>query len=193
MEKPGQQKQRLWIWWLVLIALIAFAVLTLLQIDSLRKRAETYQPGLYSVSEFIDGDTIAVNMNGQNEIIRMIGVDTPETHRPETPVQCYGETAADYTKKLINGNKVRLQADPINTNRDRYDRLLRYVYLVDGTLLEKKLISEGYGFAYTQFPFQKTDEFRKYETNAKAAHKGLWAACQITEQPNGIRQTNPAN
>src|SRR3990167_2928331 len=100
MEKAEQQNQRLWLWWLVFIALVAFLVLVFLQIDSLRKRAEVIQPGLYTVTEYIDGDTIAVSMNGQNEIIRMIGVDTPETHRPETPVQCYGEAASEYTKRL---------------------------------------------------------------------------------------------
>ena len=122
----------------------------------------------------------------------MIGVDTPETHRPNTPVQCYGVEAAEYTKKLIGGNKVRLQADPLNTNRARYDRLLRYVYLPDGTLVEKRLISEGYGFAYTQFPFFKTQEFKGYEESAKATSKGLWSACEVTVQSNGIKQTNPA-
>ena len=188
MEKAEQQNQRLW----VFIALVAFLILVFLQIDSLRKRAEVIQPGLYAVTEVIDGDTITVNMNGSTETVRMIGLDTPETHRPETPVQCYGEAASEYSKKLINGSKVRLQADPLNTNRDRYNRLLRYVYLADGTLVERNLISEGYGFAYTQFPFQKTDEFKAYETAAKTANKGLWAVCEVLEQPNGIKQTAPA-
>ena len=193
MAKQIEQKQKLWLWWLVLIALIAFAILVILQIDALRKRVETDQPGLYSVSEFIDGDTIAVDMNGTTEIIRMIGVDTPETHRPNTPVQCYGPQASDYTKKLIGRNKVRLQADPLNTNRDRYNRLLRYVYLPDGTLVENRLISEGFGFAYTLFPYQKIEEFKGYETVAKAVGKGLWSACQVITQSNGLKQTNPAN
>ncbi|MEX0881599.1 MAG: thermonuclease family protein [Candidatus Saccharimonadales bacterium] len=191
--KTEAQNRRLWFWWLVLIALIAFGVLLILQIDVLRKRAEVGQPGLYAVSEFIDGDTVAVNMNGSNEIIRMIGVDTPETHRPNTPVQCYGPQAADYIKRLIGKSRVRLQADPLNTNRDRYDRLLRYVYLPDGTLVEEKLISEGYGFAYTLFPYQRIDDFKGFEAVAKAAGKGLWSACQVIVQPNGLKQTNPAN
>lgn len=193
MEKHEQPKQKLWLWWLVLVALIAFGVLVILQIDELRKRAVIEQPGLYAVSEFIDGDTIAVNMNGTNEIIRMIGIDTPETHRPNTPVQCYGEAAADYTKRLINGNRVRLQADPLNTNRDRYNRLLRYVYLPDGTLVQRKIISDGYGFAYILFPYQMLEEFKDYESFAKTAGKGLWTTCQVTVQANGLKQTNPAN
>jgi len=148
------------------------------------------QPGFYSVIRISDGDTITVNMNGNLEEIRFIGVDTPETHDPRKPVQCYGQEAADYTKKLLVGQKVRLQADSLNTNRDRYNRLLRYVYLADGSLIEAKLIAEGYGFAYTLFPFEKASEFLSYEHLAKQTGRGLWAACQVTETERA-KQTNP--
>src|SRR5262249_13167822 len=127
------------------------------------------------------------------ETIRMIGIDTPETHKPNTPVQCYGPAAAAYTKNLIGDSAVRLQADPINTNRDRYGRLLRYVYLPDGRLVEKELLKNGYAFAYTQFPFEKTDEFKAYEKQAKDADKGLWRTCEVTVEANGREQTNPAD
>ena len=102
--------------------------------------ASQNQPGLYSIDHFVDGDTISVNMNGKKETIRMIGIDTPETHKPNTPVQCYGPAAAAYTKTIIGDTKVRLQSDPQSTDRDRYDRLLRYVYLPDGRLVQKELI-----------------------------------------------------
>ena len=193
MKIREPSRRLLWFWWLVFIAIIVLTIFLILKIDDLRKPVEKNQPGLYSVSEFIDGDTIAVNMNGTTEIIRMIGIDTPETHRPNTPVQCYAEAAADYTEDLINGHRVRLQADPLNTNRDRYNRLLRYVYLPDGTLVQARIITNGYGFAYTLFPYQKSDEFKGYEATATAAGKGLWSACQVMVEPNGLRQTNPAN
>jgi micrococcal nuclease len=154
--------------------------------------AEQSQPGLYSINHFIDGDTIAVNMNGNIETVRMIGVDTPETHKPNTPVQCYGEAAAAYTKQLIGSKKVRLQADPLDTNRDRYGRLLRYIYLSDGTLVESQLINNGYGFAYTLFPFSKTEEFKADMQTAQNAHLGLWGACQTHQESSGAWQTNPA-
>lgn len=148
-------------------------------------------PGLYSINRYIDGDTISVNMNGTNETVRMIGVDTPETHKPNTPVQCYGPAAAAYTKNLIStaGGKVRLESDPKSQNRDRYDRLLRYVYLTNGRLVQLETIKNGYGFAYTQFPFTKSDEFVKAETEAKIAVRGLWANCTVNEM-NGRKQTN---
>jgi micrococcal nuclease len=158
-------------------------------LDKPAEVAKTNQPGLYTVTKFSDGDTIEVDMNGHRETIRFIGVDTPETHRPNSPVQCYGPEASAYTKTLIGSSSVRLQADPLDTNRDRYGRLLRYVYLPDGTLVEDKLISEGYAFAYTQFPFQKKAAFQALEDTAKQAGKGLWGACQVTVEASGREQT----
>lgn len=158
--------------------------------DQLSQNIQQGQPGLYTVTRFIDGDTIAVDMNGKAETIRMIGIDTPETHKPNSPVQCYGPAASAYTKQLIGSGKVRLEADSQNTNRDRYDRLLRYVYLQDGRLLAEEILANGYGFAYTQFPFSKTAVFVAAEQTARQDSKGLWANCQVTVQANGRKQTN---
>ncbi len=165
----------------------------IIQSDVLHKRFNTgqiSQPGYYKIDHFVDGDTIAVNMNGNIETVRMIGVDTPETHKPNTPVQCFGPEAATFTKNLIGNSSVRLQADPLGTNRDRYGRLLRYVYLPDGRMVEEQLLSGGYAFAYTQFPFQKAEAFTRLEKTASAAKKGLWSACQVTVESNGRGQTN---
>jgi micrococcal nuclease len=149
------------------------------------------QPGLYAIDHYVDGDTIAVNMNGTVETIRFIGVDTPETHKPNTPVQCFGPQAAAYTKAQIsNYGKVRLQADPKDTNRDVYGRLLRYVYLPNGTLLDEKIIRQGYGFAYLDFPFSKKTEFAAAEQAAQADRAGLWAACHPTLNKYGGYTSN---
>jgi endonuclease YncB( thermonuclease family) len=72
------------------------------------QKAMQNQPGLYAVKNFVDGDTIDVDMNGRSETVRFIGVDTPETHKPNTPVQCYGPEASSFTKMLIGSNSVRL-------------------------------------------------------------------------------------
>jgi endonuclease YncB( thermonuclease family) len=149
----------------------------------------THQPGLYTVTRFIDGDTIAVDMNGKTETVRMIGIDTPETHKPNAAVQCYGPAASAYIKNLVGTNNVRLQADEKSTNRDRYERLLRYVYLPDGKLVALELIKNGYGFAYTQFPFTKSDEFVAAQDQARTQVKGLWTNCQPYQQTNGRWQT----
>ncbi len=178
---------------LISFLVLVVAILLLLSRSDLLKngiqKAEKSQPGLYSINHFVDGDTIAVNMNGSVETVRFIGVDTPETHKPNTPVQCYGEKAAAYTKSLIGTNSVRLQADPLDTNRDRYGRLLRYIYLPDNTLVEAQLIQNGYAFAYTQFPFSKTDEFKSYQQAAKQNGRGLWTDCKVLVESNGRQQT----
>ncbi len=149
------------------------------------------QPGLYHVTKFVDGDTIDVDMNGKSETIRFIGVDTPETHKPNTPVQCFGEKAAAFTKMLIGTNNVRLESDPQGTNRDRYDRLLRYIYLPDGTLVNAEIVKQGYGFAVVGFPFTKMEEFKTYENQARESNRGLWGGCEITTESNHLR-TNDA-
>lgn len=153
---------------------------------------EVSHPGYYSVIRYDDGDTIAVDMNGAVETVRFIGIDTPETHDPRKPVQCYGQIASVYTQNLIaKFGKVRLQADPLDTNRDRYGRLLRYVYLPDGTLMNGLLIKNGYGFAYLGFPFGKASQFASYQADAQRAKVGLWSACQPTINEFGGYSSNP--
>jgi micrococcal nuclease len=160
--------------------------------DSVQKGAVTSQPGLYTISRYVDGDTISVDMNGTPETIRFIGIDTPETHKPNTPVQCYGPAAAAYTKNRItaSGGKVRLVSDSLSTNRDRYNRLLRYVYLTDGTDLDQELVAKGYAFAYVSFPFTKSKDFSAAQQNAQTQKLGLWGNCTPVQESNGRWQSN---
>ncbi len=143
----------------------------------------------YKVTQIFDGDTIEVNMNGRKEKIRMIGVDTPETHDPRKAVQCYGQAASNFTDSLVRNQSVRLEADSLSTNRDRYDRLLRYVY-IDSTLVNSELIKQGYGFAYVGFPFTKSEEFKSLQTDAEQNKAGLWGTCAVETKNSGQRQTN---
>jgi len=161
---------------------------------TLKKSVAASQPGLYSISHFVDGDTIAVDMNGTPETVRFIGIDTPETHKPNTPVQCYGPAAAAYTQNRIKaaGGRVRLVADSLSTNRDRYNRLLRYVYLPDDTNLDQELVSKGYAFAYVSFPFTKSDVFSAAQKDAQAKKLGLWGNCNPYQESNGRWQSNNA-
>ena len=154
-------------------------------LDSVTDSVEQNQPGLYTVTGFSDGDTISVDMNGKKEKVRFIGVDTPETHKPNAPVQCYGPAASAFTKNVIGAKKVRLEADPLSTNRDRYDRLLRYVYLPDGTLVNERLIRDGYGFYYPYFPFKKSGQFEIAQNKARAENKGVWGNCTPKQTDKG--------
>lgn len=173
----------------LVLSLVVAGILLLAQRQGWIKTPEPViaPPGTYIVDSFEDGDTITVDMNGTKERIRMIGVDTPETQDPRFPVQCFGKAASEFTLKLIAENPVRLEADPTNTNRDRYNRLLRYVYLPDGRLVNAEIIKAGYGFAYVLFPFEKLEEFRGYEKQAREQNLGLWGNCEI--QQDGDKST----
>lgn len=178
----------------VLLLVISWLVIYVQQhgAQQTAQNLEKHQPGLYAVSHFVDGDTIAVAMNGRDEKVRFIGVDTPETHKPNTPVQCYGPAAAAYTKNIIGSSRVRLEADSLSSNRDRYNRLLRYVYLPDGRLVNEELIKNGYGFFYPYFPFSKSAEFSAAQEAARAASKGLWGNCSPAPTDRGGWVSNPA-
>jgi endonuclease YncB( thermonuclease family) len=176
-----------------LVSLITLAIALAQQqgyFKTAAKVAEKSQPGLYQVTNFTDGDTLTVDMNGTPEKVRFIGVDTPETHDPRKSVQCFGQAAANFTRGFIGNNRIRLEADPANTDRDRYQRLLRYVYLPDGRLVNAEIIKQGYGFAYTYFPFTKLEEFKGYQKQAETNKLGLWGDCNIITEDNGQIHTN---
>lgn len=156
------------------------------------KQVKKNDPGLYSVSRFVDGDTVEVQMNGHTEKIRFIGVDTPETHKPNTPVQCYGPAAAAFTKRSLLGKQFRLVSDELTTDRDKYSRLLRYIYLQDGSNFNQTIIANGYGFYYPYFPFSKQADFSKAQTTAKSKNLGLWGNCSPTPTNGGGWNSNPA-
>lgn len=157
----------------------------------LQQASQTVAAGTYRVINVEDGDTITVDMDNQKERVRFIGVDTPEVKDPRKPVQCYGKAASNFTKQLIGNNSVRLEADPQNTNRDRYNRLLRYVYLPDNTLVNAEIIKQGYGFAYTSFPFSKKEQFKQFQDDARQTNKGLWGNCQPEPNKYGGFNSNP--
>jgi micrococcal nuclease len=136
-------------------------------------------PGFYSVTKVVDGDTIEVGIAGKTETVRLIGIDTPEIKDPRKPVQCFASQASAETHKLLDGKSVRLEADPQDDDRDKYQRLLRYVYLPDGTFVNQQLVEQGYAFAYVIFPNSKLDQFRAWETEARQNNRGLWAGCKV--------------
>ena len=174
-------------WWLYVAALVCIVVAAFLYQQGKLGVVDTKtflhtEPGSYAVGRFDDGDTIEVDMGGTIERIRFIGIDTPETHKPNTPVQCYGPAASAYTKQRIGTQRVRLVSDSLTTNRDRYDRLLRYVVLEDGTNLNLELVQKGYAFAYA-FPFARSDEFNQAMEQAQKDKRGLWGNCAPYQDP----------
>lgn len=125
------------------------------------------------VTRVIDGDTFEFMNRGARERVRLIGVDTPESVKPDSEVEPFGIEAGSFTKKLIEGRMVRLEFDV--QERDKYGRLLAYVYLEDGTLLNAKLLEEGLASIMTVPPnVRMADTFLKIQRKAREEKKGLW-------------------
>jgi micrococcal nuclease len=134
--------------------------------------------GNATVVKVTDGDTISVMVNGTKEKVRLIGIDTPETKKPDTPVQCFGPEASAYTTSLLpSGTEVRLERDV--EPRDKYGRLLAYVYLAsDHTFVNLQIIREGYARLLTIPPnVAHSQEFVTAARAAEAGDIGLWAGC----------------
>ena len=130
-----------------------------------------------TVARVVDGDTIDVTVDGTEERVRLIGIDTPETVKPNTPVQCYGPEASEHTKELLPpGTPVYLERDLVA--RDDYGRLLSYVFRTDGVFVNRDLIDNGFArpleikpnLAYHVY-------FEQGAENARAAGLGLWSHC----------------
>jgi endonuclease YncB( thermonuclease family) len=124
------------------------------------------------VSRVVDGDTVELS---SGEKVRYIGVDTPESVDPRRSVQCFGKEASELNRKLVEGKEVRLVADV--EDRDRYGRLLRYVYVGD-VFVNDSLILEGYAHVLTIPPnVGFVQQFKASEAQARAEKRGLWASC----------------
>lgn len=123
-----------------------------------------------AVRKAIDGDTLRL---AGGERVRLIGVDAPEIEHDNRRAERFGRESAAFVKREIEGRAVRLEYE---TERfDKYGRTLAYVYREpDGLFLNAEIIRQGYGFAYTRFPFARLDEFRAYEREAREKGSGLW-------------------
>lgn len=130
-----------------------------------------------AVARIVDGDTIVVSFDrvtglGGSEKVRLIGVDTPETVDPRRPVERFGKEAARFARERLLGRRVRLAFE--SRLRDHYGRLLAYVFLPDGGCFNLQIVAEGFGFAYTKYPFMFMADFREAERSARTARRGLW-------------------
>jgi micrococcal nuclease len=130
----------------------------------------------YPVVTVVDGDTIRVLIDGKEEAVRLIGINTPEVVDPRRPVQCFGKEASERAKEILSGSRVLLETDSTQGERDKYGRLLGYILLPDGTNFNRKMIEEGYAYEYTYgIPYRYQAEFKEAERNAREGRRGLWA------------------
>jgi micrococcal nuclease len=128
------------------------------------------------VERVVDGDTIEVELDGVAEDVRYIGVDTPETVKPESPVECFGPQASAFNHRLVEGRQVRLVFGV--ERRDVYDRLLAYVYF-DHRFVNAELLRKGFARTLTFPPNDRfAERFKRLEIAAARQGKGLWGACE---------------
>jgi len=139
-----------------------------------------------TVVRVIDGDTVDVQLAGTEVRVRLIGIDTPEIVDPRTPVQCFASEASDKDHELLDGQVVAMEADPSQDDTDRYGRLLRYLWLPDGHILNQEMVAQGYAFEYTyRVPYKYQDAFKQAQHDARAQQLGLWspATCNGEQRP----------
>lgn len=145
----------------------------------------TSSPAETATVEFvIDGDTVDLIIDGQEERVRLIGIDTPETKARDTPIQCFGEEASAALRGLLPiGSTVRIERD--DEPRDRFGRLLLYLYRVDDDLfINRWMVENGFANAVSYRPNITFEaEFRAVEAEAQSAGRGLWASCDGPDQP----------
>ena len=140
-----------------------------------------------SVIRIIDGDTVEVMLGGNEEAIRVIGINTPETVDPRRPVECFGKEASVKAQELLMGQSVLLESDDSQSNRDRYNRLLRFVFMPDGTDYGKYMIENGFAYEYTyDTPYRYQAEYKSAQQKAQEEKRGLWSEEDPCEQQSSI-------
>ena len=134
--------------------------------------------GLAEIEYVVDGDTVDIIIDGKTERVRLIGIDTPETKKPNSPIECFGPEASAYTESILPvGTKVRLERDVVG--RDDYGRLLGYVYRVeDETFVNYEIIRQGYAQPLSIEPNSTfAADFADAARSAESDGLGIWSAC----------------
>jgi micrococcal nuclease len=139
-----------------------------------------------TLDRVVDGDTLVVFIDGESERVRLIGVDSPESVKENTPVECFGNESADYLEKLLSDNEnIFLEYDEAAGKHDKYGRLLAHVFLADNTNVNRKIIHNGYAYEYSYQgqSYLHKNEYKDAEKFAKENKKGLWSL----DSCNGIK------
>ena len=121
------------------------------------------------VARVLDGDTFELS---NRQKVRLLGVDAPETQHHQEGIRALGAASKQHLAKLLTGKTVRLER-PVGS-QDPYGRTLAYVYLTDGTLINRAMIEDGFAMPYTKYPCSKTSEFLEAAANARQERRGLW-------------------
>ena len=155
---------------------------------------KTYHGKTFAVLEVIDGDTIDIDFPDDDQPytrVRLLGVDTPETKHPTIGVMFFGPEASAFGTQQAKGKQVTLFLDTIGDHRGYYGRLLAYVQLPDGTILNEELIKQGYGYAYLSFPHSQFDKYSELMEEAMMEKRGLWQNATRDDLPRWLKSKRP--
>ena len=176
---------------------------------------DKYNEKVFTVVKVVDGDTIDINIPDDNykdtspvrdktstmserpleavsngTRIRLLGVDTPETKNPHTKVMYFGPEASKFTTDTVLGQNIIVIMDKMSKPRDKYNRLLSYIRLPDGRILNEELISQGFGYADTRFPHSFYEKYIQLEKTAREEKKGLWGKVTPGQMPQWRQKEN---
>lgn len=127
-----------------------------------------------------DGDTFTVKLGETEGIVRVLGINAPETKHSSRGAECFGAEASTYAKQLLVGATVKLQSDPTQSVKDKYGRLLAYVELEDGRDFGQVMIVDGYAYEYTfkGVSYEKQQVYKDSQVQAAEEGAGLWSVCE---------------
>ena len=153
---------------------------------------QRYHNKTFKVLKIVDGDTLDIDIfdpSGKKPYtrVRLWGVDTPETRHPTMAVMYFGPEASAFTKNLTLSQMVTVKLEPFKDTRGKYGRLLAYIYLPDGTMLNEQLIIQGLGYADERFDHILKDRFQQLQKQAQRQKKGLWHNAQPQQWPQWYR------
>ena len=153
---------------------------------------EKYHAKIFTVVNVVDGDTIDINIpDGKYDHtrIRLWGVDTPETKKPNTPIMYFGPEASEFTKETVLDKTVTIYLDEKQTrDNKKYDRLLAYVQLENGKFLNEELLREGFAYADLRFKHDFYNRYKQLEAAARRGKKGLWEKVTPEQMPEWKRK-----
>lgn len=155
---------------------------------------QKYHGRVFTVLKVVDGDTIDIDIPDGDHLdtrIRLIGVDTPETKHPTVGLMYYGPEATAFTTRLALGKQVTVLLDTAGDQRGHYGRLLAYIQLPDGNILNAEIIKNGYGYAYLSYPHSEFSAYQVLMQQAIDNKTGLWQNAKREDLPKWLRSKRP--
>lgn len=166
----------------LLIGIVLFVYLRNLEPQNVASEDNQASLGAQAITnsqiiEVIDGDTVIILFEGEQEKVRLVGINTPETKYAPQGEQCLGADASAYAQEYLDGAGVMFVSDPTQAARDQYGRLLGYI-VVDGEDFGLHMLRQGFAREFTyDKKYQNQEIYREAEQQAKAEQRGIWGEC----------------